>query len=383
MKICHIITGLSVGGAEMMLLKLLHYKSSPGLDHHVLCLRPEGPVADVIRSKGFEVQSLGIRSLSDGARAAFGLRRYMKQINPDIVQGWMYHGNLAALYCHRAANPETKLFWNIRHSLSSLQHERWMTRGVVRVGAAYSSRPSVIVFNSFASVLQHQVNGYDLSRHKVIPNGFDTELFKPSEEWRVKTRRQLGIPVDATVIGTAARFHRMKDYPTTIAAMHHYWREFPRTYFLLIGRDVDANNPLFTELARDHRVILTGEQKDLHRLMNAMDLFSLASAWGEAFPNVLGEAMACGVPCVATAVGDSAHIVGITGDIIPVHNAMALSSSWRHMITRRDLNDLRLAARNRIVQLYSIGAVVKQYEQMYADVGCASARSHGKPNLLI
>lgn len=362
-NIAHVITGLSVGGAEMMLLKLLAHRRRDDLRHDVLSLRPDGKLGDRLRALGITVHALNMRRGMPSPLDVRRLTRWTRERAPDILQGWMYHGNLAAWWAWRAAGGRCRLLWNIRHSVSDPALEKWMTRRLILLGARLSGRPETILYNSETAAGQHEALGYDAAKRAILPNGFDLDRFKPSAEQRAAARDRHRIPREATVIGIVARHHPMKDIPTFLRAAVIHLRAHPQTHFLLAGRGVEPTNPDFADW-RDERMHLIGEQDSVEALMNAMDLFSLSSAWGEAFPNVIGEAMGCGVPCVATDVGDAARIIGDTGRIVPVRDPQALADAW-NAVLRADPAERGKAARRRMEQNYRIEDIVRRYEEMY------------------
>jgi glycosyltransferase involved in cell wall biosynthesis len=371
MKICHVITGLSVGGAEMMLLKLLTHRQRPDLEYAVISLMADGPLAAQMVSAGIPVHSLNMRRGIPSPLDLRRLARLTRDMAPDVAQGWMYHGNLAALLMSRMSHTPIRVLWNVRHSLSDLAHEKWLTRQVIRWGARLSSRAERILYNSEVAADQHEGLGYDPSKRLIIPNGFDVERLRPMPGMRDQIRAHYRIPPRAFVIGMVARYHPMKDFATLLQAARRHLKEYPDTTFLLAGRGVDHNNPeimRWIDADMESRIHLLGEQDRVEHLMNAMDVFCLSSAWGDAFSNVLGEAMSCGVPCVATDVGDARHIIGDTGHIVEVRSPEDLCRAWSccRAESPEQLRRRGAAARQRIEEHYRIEHIVSRYEAAYA-----------------
>ena len=217
-RILHVITGLDVGGAETSLLKLLATLDRSGFEPAVVSLKGHGPIAKKITELDVPVYSARIRE--PGAKLA-GLRELLRTIrlwSPDLIQGWMYHGNLAALALARLAPGRPPAIWNVRHSIDRLNDEKKSTRWVIRAGSLCSRRAVRIVYNSQVSAQQHECLGYSQRGTIVIPNGFDIDCFKPSAEHRRQMREHLGISTNAFVAGMIARYHPMKDHPNFIAA---------------------------------------------------------------------------------------------------------------------------------------------------------------------
>ena len=317
--VLHIITGLSTGGAENTLYNLLKGGFADQFNNHVVSLIDEGTMGSLIKKSGVPVTSLGMRHGKPSFSSLRKLRRMVRELKPDLIQGWMYHGNLAATLARTMSPGTPALVWNTRHSLYDLAHEKPMTRQIIRANRFFSSVPDALLYNSELSRKQHEAFGYASLNGRVIPNGIDLQRFSFSGQAGKHVRAELGIPVEACVVGHVARFHPIKDHSTFLRAAESVALRYPDLHFVLCGRDVSMNNASLEKQVPAmlrNRFHLLGERSDVPGLMSAMDIFC-QSSWSEAFPNVLGEAMAVGVPCVATDVGDSAIIVGDTGVMVP------------------------------------------------------------------
>lgn len=361
-------TGLSTGGAEMMLLKLCSRLDRSRFAPSVISLSDKGAIGPRIEALGVPVYALDMRPSRPSLSGLRRLRKLVSTLRPDLIQGWMYHGNLAASLT--AGN--RPVVWGIRQSLYGLDKERVLTRWVIRLGAVISCYSRAIVYNSRTSARQHEALGFDASQGSTIPNGFDTETFCPDENARARIRRELGLSDNAVLIGLVGRYHPMKDHRTFLNAAAILSKESSgEVYFLLAGREVDRGNPtlgaMIMEFGLEGRVFLLGEREDIPQLNAALDIASSASAWGEGFSNSVGEAMSCGVPCVVTDVGDSAWITGDTGRVVPPSNPGALAVAWKSLIAlgRDKRQALGLLARQRVIENFSLGSVVKQYEELY------------------
>ena len=372
-RILHVITGLDVGGAETSLQKLLATLDRSRFEPSVVSLKGHGTMAKKIARLDVPVYSARIHE--PGARLA-GLRELFRTVGPwapDLIQGWMYHGNLAALAFARLAPGRPPAIWNVRHSIDRLKDEKTSTRWVIRAGSLFSRRARRIIYNSHISSQQHERLGYSQHGTIVIPNGFDTDCFKPSAEHRRHIRETLGISADAFVAGIVARYHPMKDHPVFIEAAKQVRAAHLDTIFLLAGSGVTRENSELGKaatLALGSSVRLLGERDDMPALMAALDVLVSASAYGEGFPNVVGEAMASGVPCVVTDVGDSAMLVGDRGFVTQPRdvNALAMSVSKLIAIGSDARRELGLRARAHIVNHLSLGSVTMQYAALYDSV---------------
>lgn len=371
MKVLHIITGLNCGGAEVILYRLLSKFDNVKYESLVVSLLDPGVMNEPIQSLGVKVESLKIRHGLPSISAVWRLRNIVKNERPDVIQGWMYHGNLAASIAGRFCEGRTPVSWSVHATLYDLKNERLMTRWVIRSNKLLSSHADAVIYVSRLSARQHEALGFDTSSNTVITNCFDTDLFRPNESARVSIRRELGLSEDTLLIGLLARFHPMKDHQNFLNAASILYRDFPSVCYLLAGDKVDNNNDTLVasvgELGLSDRVFLLGERNDMPMLHAALDVTTISSAWGEAFPTVIGEAMSCCVPCVVTDVGDSAFIVGDTGITVPPQDPESLAAAWKNMIERdRDGRQfLGNLGRQRVIENFSLGEVVKQYEDLY------------------
>jgi glycosyltransferase involved in cell wall biosynthesis len=256
--------------------------------------------------------------------------------------------------------------------LSSIAGERKALRlGIVRrILAAASRRPALAIANSVAGRRAHEALGYRPRRWEIVPNGFDTERFRPDPARRRAARQSLGFADAHRVIGMVARVDGMKDHAVFLDAASRVAAREPDARFVLVGAGTEAL-PLPANLAGVARAL--GERGAVETLLPALDLHVLASK-GEGFPNALGEAMACGVPCVASDVGDAAAIIADTGSVVPPQDAPALAAAILALLARgpQELQRLGGAARARVVARYSLGAMVRRYEEIYAGLAGGS-----------
>ena len=374
-RIVHIITDLDTGGAEMMLYKLLSHMDRAQFDPAVISLIAGGTVRDRIEALDIPVYSLEIRQGIPTLQAIWRLMALVRKLNPALLQGWMPHGNLAAQLACIARRRPLPVLWNIRQSLYTLHYEKKSTAATIRLGARLSSFPTRILYNSRVSAQQHERQGYQANKTVLIPNGFDLTQFAPSSVTREKIRKELGIPAETLVIGLVGRYHPMKDHATFFHAASRLRQRLPQRAirFLLVGQGVDWQNSELTAITQDLNLTdclkLLGERADMPQLTAALDI-ATSSSYAEAFPNAIGEAMCCGVPCVVTAVGDSPQLVGETGQIVPPRDPQALTKAWEQLIAfgpegRAALGQL---ARTRIQQKFSLNAVTSRYEALYDQI---------------
>jgi glycosyltransferase involved in cell wall biosynthesis len=374
MKVLHVITGMGSGGAETMLLKLLRATCGT-VSQEVISLVGGGELSEEFSSLGIPLFSMDIDRGSVPVRALPALIKLIKSRQPDVVQTWMYHADLLGGLAARCARV-SRVIWGIRNSTlgngTSLK-----TRLTVKVCAAFSNRlPDRIVSCSHTAARVHQDLGYARHRFIVIPNGFDTERFQPSMQRRMALRTETGLPPGARLIGFIARNDPQKDFSTFCAAASDVLARVPDAHLLIVGRGFEDVSGKASGAARKldpARLHFLGHRNDIDKIMPALDVLALSSSYGEAFPNVLGEAMACGVPCVATDVGDSRNIVGDTGIVVQPRSPESLAKG---LITILDLPasayaDLSAAARSRVLERYSLPAVADSFISLWNTVAAS------------
>jgi glycosyltransferase involved in cell wall biosynthesis len=366
-RILHVIVDLERGGAQAQLYRLL---SKAPNSSGVFSITGSGPLKP-------EIQALGVRVYGGAGAWPAGLvrsfRRAVRDHRADVICGWMYHGNLLSL-ASSVGNNGPAVMWNIRHSLHDISHEKLTTRSAIRAGAMLSFRPKRIVYNSAVAAQQHENLGYRRRCRGVIPNGFDTQRFRPDATQRQRARAGFGVPGDQPLIGVVGRAHPMKNHRGFVSAVAIAIRHTSPFRVVMIGAGVDAPGAGLGEQVRrlglEGVIDLQGERSNLEGLYPALDLLVLPSAWGEAFPNVVGEAMACGVPCLVTDVGSAAEVVGGTGFVVPspAPNAVAEELVRTLSVGKPRLHALGVQARRRVERLYSIDAMAAKYRELFHDV---------------
>jgi glycosyltransferase involved in cell wall biosynthesis len=370
-KVVHVITGLNIGGAEQMLLKLLSNVDNTRFDFSVISLITPGVLAPVIEALGIPIYTLNLQPGQFTLRALFRLRKIIKFLQPDVIQGWMYHANLAVSLATIMYGKSISVVWNIRHSLHMLEMEKSLTKLVIKVGARLSHKPYKVIYNSYASVLQHQQIGYCATNHVAISNGFDGESFKPDMDARISLRDQLGISsADHILIGLIGRYHPLKDHDNFLHAAALLLQKKENISFVMVGANVDAKNhelqATIEKLGMMGKVFLLGESHEIPRIMAGLDIH-VSSSQSEAFSNVIGEAMVCGIPCVVTDVGDSARLVGDAGVVVVARDPHALMEGLLKIVNMNavERTEIGLRARQHILNNFSIAVIVSRYEALY------------------
>jgi len=369
-KIVHVITGLTTGGAEMSLFRLLGRIDPLRFSSEVISLSDEGTLGSRIRSLGIPVVTLKLTPGRPSPAALLRLVRRLRASRPAVVQTWMYHADLLGGMAAWLAGG-LPVAWGI-HNWNLAPPATRRSTVVTARACAWSSRwlPDRIVCVSEASRQVHDAFGYASDKLVVIPNGFDLEAFKPDSRGRQELRGELLVPDTAPLIGRVGRYDLQKDYRNFVDAAARIHAGRPDAHFILCGDGIDWEN---RELAGwidsaglRERCRLLGPRDDVPRILAALDL-ACSPSLGEAFPLFVGEAMATGVPCVVTDVGDSARLVGETGRVVPPHDSEALARACLEMIELGPDRRQRLGsvARTRIEHKFSLARTVGRYQDLY------------------
>jgi glycosyltransferase involved in cell wall biosynthesis len=384
LRVAHVISGLGRAGAEMMLLRLVAASDSRDFAHEVFSLTGLGSVGEDIRRLGVPTHALRMRqgpfpvpNPVKVARLAWLIARF----RPDVVQTWMYHADLLGGLAGRFAS-DAKICWGIHNSSLDPVHTRRTTRWTVALCARVAHRvPDRIVAVSYASRDLHVSLGYDARKFTVIPNGFDLAVFRADPAARRAVRAELGLPEAATAVGLIGRFAPQKDHANFIRAAAILAARRPDVRFVLCGSAATESNAALAGAIARHGLLarfhLLGSRRDVSRILNGLDIATLSSAYGEAFPLSIGEAMACEVPCAVTDVGDSAYLVGDTGRVVPPREPAALAAAWDELVLLGPAGRRRLgqAARARIAAHFSLPRVADAYGRLYRQLAGGRPRA--------
>lgn len=371
-QLLHIITGLRGGGAERFLLRLIPLLSEQGLKSAVISLSDGGDLAEEFKRAGIEVTCL---DLSPGPLSFFAIPRLIRLIaakQPGIVLTWLHHADLLGTVSSRLAGYR-RVVWNLRCSDMFANDNRWSSWLLNKVLAVLSRYPAAIISNSKAGEDFHRKAGYRAKHWKNIPNSIDADYFKPNSSARVNIRSELGIRDDDKVICHAARAHPMKDHQGFLKAVLPVLSKNSSVHVMLVGAGVEMiAKESFTRWPPDviSRVHFLGSRNDMAGVYSTADLFCLSSIYGEGFPNVLAEAMACELPCVATDVGDAALIIGKNGIVVPPGKPEAISAALEKIITMPQdmLHIMGKDARSSIIAKYQTKQVVTAYVHLYQSI---------------
>lgn len=371
MNIFHIITGLSDGGAEAVLYRLCSFDKQNR--HTVISLMGSGKYGTLLETSGITVHCLNMPRGRVTLSGLWRLWRLLRSERPDVVQTWMYHADFIGGIVARLAQTPI-VCWGMHNSNLEPGKSALSTILTVRMCAWVSHWvPHAIISCSEKAASVHQALGYAREKFAIIPNGYNIMEFAPDPEARAQLRREWGISEQTILLGLVARYSPQKDHANLINALRLIKHKKWPFQCVLVGAEMDANNHELYRLIESQgvtdNVLLLGLRHDIPGVMNALDIHVLSSGFGEAFPNVLAEAMACGTPCVTTDVGDAAVIVGDMGWIVPPSNPELLANALLEAIAEmQDTEKWSVRSskcRERIVLNFSLERMVDNYHNVW------------------
>lgn len=375
-KILHIITGLNIGGAELMLLRLItHPILKEDFEFLVLSLSDLGPIADNLQKAGIQVKAL---NLNKSFKDIFKLNKFFQILNtfkPEIIHCWMYHANLFGCFS-KLFFKKIPLLWSIHNTTFDFQTVKTTTVLISKISAFLSSLlPDQIICCAQSSIQSHSQDGYCQNKMLFIPNGTDTNLFKKNPLAKEKICAELNINSTELLIGLIARYDPQKDHKTFIEAAKQIIDKCKNSSkiipkFILCGKDINwFNKNLQQQIGSYNRYFhLIGLRQDIPDILSSLDIY-ISSSYREAFPLILGEAMACELPCIATDVGDSQLIINSCGWIISPQNPKLLANTVLEVLEKNqfELSQIGRKARERIIQEFSLENMAKLYKQLYTN----------------
>lgn len=355
-----------------MLLKLVSQLNPENYIAQVVSLSGDGPLGEAFRATGLRLDCISSPlGLYDPVRL-LKLAVVLRKFNPDIIQGWMYHGNTAASLACYFGGLRAPVFWNVRGSNAVSDDVRLLGRLNHRLSTYLSAGTRWIVNNSLASALQHEAKlGYPADKRVVIPNGFNAQLFKPDEFRRTSMRQALAISSSAIIVGYVGRDHIDKDVSNFMAAARSIAESgwiTSEIVFVLAGQSLVDGCRYWEDLdeACRKRFRFLGVVDQVADLLPAFDILVLSSR-RENFPNTLGESMCCAVPVVATNVGDCEFLVGDAALIVPPESPEAIRAALLRLIDMgvNERTRLGLKLRQRAIEKFSLDEIVARYQQLY------------------
>ena len=371
MRLLHIITSLETGGAQWVLVQLIQQLKLQGYEQSVISMKPNGEMAQLITDMGIPLNEIPF-NLSNFIQARSQFERIISSFQTDIIQSWLYHANFLTIFLRN--QKKIPIFWGIHHSSEPHGQSRLKasTKNIIRISALFSKvTPQEIICCSRSALKSHSRIGYAESKMVYIPNGIDADRFKPDLQSRMILRSELGLSSEIQTIGYIARYHPQKDHDTFFKAANLLLEKKENTHFVLAGDQVDAKNPEIQKYMLSSKnpshFHLLGKRTDIPMITAGLDLATLSSSGDEAFPLTIIEAMASGIPCVATDVGDVNEMIGSSGLTVPTQNPKALSEGWLNILSKSPIERAVLgrAARDRVLNNFTNEAMAKMYGKVY------------------
>lgn len=372
MKVVHIITGLNNGGAEGVLYRLVtHDKKN---EHVVISLMDKGKYGSLLLDKGIAVHCLNMEAGEISPKSLLKLRKYLKVSKPDIVQTWMYHADLIGGLVARSLGIKN-IFWNLRHSSFDINHTKSSTIKIAKLNAKLSKAiPYKIICCAEGAVEAHTDLGYSKEKIAVIANGYDLNTFKIDNDSREAIRNELNIG-KKTVLGMVGRYDPQKNHKGLLESLSIVKQKGYDFDLVLVGKDLNKDNMLLLKYIKKYglaeQTYLLDQRNDISGIMNALDIHILSSSYGEGFPNVIAEAMACGTPCIATNIGDSGIIIDDYGWLVEARSPKSLAEAIKTaLIVKQDISkwkNMKISAQKQVIDNFSLEKMIDKYNSVWRE----------------
>lgn len=370
-RIINLIPTLDIGGAEAMLLKLSEKIDKNQFENLIVCIGKEGSLSKSFYSKNLKVFYLGMDNFTGIIVTIFKLKKLIHNFKPDILITWLHFSDLLGLII-KFFFPKLKIIWNLRCSTLSLNSISLKNIILVKFLALFSKIPNLIIANSFSGIKAHKKIGYKNKKFIIVPNGFDSNLFKPNPKYRTLIRKKIGLKEKDVLIGFIGKDTKIKGFDIFLNTAKVALEFSPNLKFILVGPGLNIKNEIIKKFFLKNNIkdkfIFYGTTKKIHEVLVGLDLLAITSR-SEGFPNILGEAMACGVPCVSTNVGDCENIIGCKMLISNSFDSKALSKLWhKTIINSQNNNSFSINLRKRISDKFSLNHCITKYEKTFKDI---------------
>ncbi len=371
MRIVHIITSLGDGGAENTLYKICKYDNKN--IHSVISLKGPGKYFSLLNKLGIKVYCLNLKFYS--IYKFFSLLNLLQYLKPDIVQTWLVHADLIGGIAARLLGIK-KIIWNVRYSNFKIGKAKFLTIFFVKLLSVLSFLiPKLIIIVSKKAKKIYAIKGYDSKKLKFIPNGYDLSILRSNKIHRKIFRKKIKIKKKLPIIGNVARYDPKKDHSNLLNALSIIRSKNIDFLCCLFGSNINRNNlKLVSEIKKldlSKHIKLLGQNNNISKVMNGLDVYIQSSSYGEGFPNVVAESMACGIPCVVTDVGDSSFIVNKTGWLVPPNNSIKLAKAIEEALYELRTEKWKKRsnkARLRIKKKFDISKMLKSYNKSWYQV---------------
>ena len=369
MRIAFLIRSLNAGGAERQLATLARGLKQRGHNVTVLMFYESNtPLERSLVEADVRLVTLGKKGRWDIFGFLYRLYWHLRREPPDILHGYLVVANILVTLMAPLLRG-TGIVWGVRASEMDLSHYDWLARATFRLSCWLSHFPDLIIANSEAGRRYHSASGYPPEKIAVVCNGIDTDYFVRDQAAGRSIRIEWGIADGSPLIGLVARLDPIKDHATFLRAAALLISEIPTVRFACVGDGSFEYRTQLTDLTRTlglmSRITWAGDRTDLPAIYSALDLAVLSSR-GEGFPNVLAEAMACGVRVVATDVGDTADIIGSLGTVVPSGDPVQLKEACLAALRAGSTSADQL--RERIVRSFSLNHLVETTQALLGKV---------------
>lgn len=380
MKIFFLSRGLNYGGAERQLVILANELARRRHEIVLATYYSGGALAKEL-NPSVRLLELGKRSRWDLFTFYFRLLGIVRREKPDVLHAWgMITPNLVTTMI-RAFNPKVRLFWCVPSSNLEMFFDRveWTASWIE---ARLSRFADCIVSNSEAGVQDAIKRGFPRDKTICIPNGIDPKLFFPDAAAGRAVRAEWGIPEATKLIGVVARLDPIKNHTLFVKAAARVAQSRPDVRFVCVGGGATPYQQELQNLAHslglEGKLLWVPARSDMRAVYNALDIFCSPSS-SEGLPNVIGEAMACGLHGVVTDVGDCRLVAGETATIVPSNDVEVLANALRKKLEVSER--FNMAARQRILDNFTVMHLGDRTEQallLHCAMGSALEREKSK-----
>ena len=368
MKILNVITDLAMGGTEITLEKIIKFDSENR--HIILCLNEDRPVGTRLRKNGIEILDLKIKNLFSTFSSIYKIINFLrKNKNIDVIQGWMYHGNIVAFLINIFL--KKKLIWNIRQSLDNVIVEKKLTQRIIYFSKYFSKSKNLskIIYNSEKAQNDHEKIGFNQKKSVLIFNGYSSQSLIHKSYYRDEFIDKMKLPKNIKIVGHVARLHPVKDHVNFILASQKILKQDLNYFFIMVGREVNCEKikNILQNLKITKNFLLIDELKNPSDYFRIFDL-TVNSSWAEAFPNVVAESIINYTPCIATKVGDADRILNYDKNfLVPPRNPLMLYDciiKYFNLDEKTKSKKINLLNKY-ITEKFSLENLIKNYNKIY------------------
>ncbi|HEU4685239.1 MAG TPA: glycosyltransferase [Nitrospira sp.] len=357
---------LNYGGSQRQLVELLKGLAKRKVPAALATFYERGSMRAELEELAASVHCLNKRSRWDVIGSVISLCGLVRRLQPAVVHGYLGSANLLALVC-KVVSPRTKVVWGIRASNMELHRYGWLDRVLYRLERTFAPCADLIIANSKAGRDYAVACGFPADRLVIIPNGIDVQRFHPDQDAGREFRALYGIDTTDLLIGSVGRLDPMKGHENFLRAAFLFEKKKQNVRFICVGEGPERYKKqlhrLSLDLGLEKNMIWLDAFHPIERFYNALDVMTSTSLYGEGFPNVIAEAMACGISCVATDVGDSKMIVGDTGRIVHPNDREGLVSAWLELTDAANAvkAERKQAARQRVERLFGLQQLIDTF----------------------